>query len=138
MPLSSVYYVLCQVVFAFLSLFCDLPLGRWNSHPATPQEVEWYTTLMNDNPDLDTDAIDDMVKEELDKLVVRLRDHFPAYKGLRLYTGAETFDGGSAGDYTLDLFLIVFDKVEPVAAAANIVQSTTPRSYGRTDGVSHC
>ena len=78
---------------------------------------------MNANPDLDTFAIDDMVKEELDKLIVRLRDQFPAYKGLRLYTGAETFDGGSgAADYTLDQFLIVFDEAEPVeAAAANLV-----------------
>jgi hypothetical protein len=115
------YYVLCQIVFAFLSLFCDLPLGRWSSDPATPQEVEWYNRLMNDNPDLDTFAIDDMVKEELDKLVARLRRQFPAYKGLRLYTGAETFVAGSAGDYTLDLFLIVFDESEPVVAAANMV-----------------
>jgi hypothetical protein len=73
---------------------------------------------MNANPDLDTFAIDDMVKEELDKLVVRLREQFPAYKGLRLYTGAETFDGGSGADYTLDLFLIVFDEAEPVETAA--------------------
>jgi hypothetical protein len=76
---------------------------------------------MNDNPDLDTFAIDDMVKEELDKLVVRLRCHFPAYKGLRVFTGAETVEFGSGGHYTVDLFLIVFDEAEPVVTAANMV-----------------
>jgi hypothetical protein len=120
-PLWLAYWGLCFFVFVLLSLFCDLPLGRWENNPATSEEVEWYTRLMSDNPDLDTFAIDDMVKEELDKLVVRLRDQFSAYKGLHVYTGADTVDKGSGAIYTLDLFLIVFDEVGPVVGAANSV-----------------
>jgi hypothetical protein len=120
-PYLTIAFIAMVNVRILLELFCDLPLGRRSSGPATSQEVEWYTKLMNDNPDLDTFAIGDMVKEELDKLVVRLRGQFPAYKGLHVYTGAHNVEMGSGGHYTLDYFTVVFGEAKPVEATANMV-----------------
>jgi hypothetical protein len=63
-----------------------------------------------------------MVKEELDKLVIKLRRQFPVYKGLRVCTGVETVEKGSAGPtYKYDRFLIAFDLQPAAAPDANMV-----------------
>ena len=103
--------VVFLLILALLYFFCDIPLCRTSFCSPSPSEVDWYTKMMNSHPELDTAAINSMVKDELEKLAARLSAAFPSYR-VRLWTGVEVVRHKDNVSY-FDSFILIFDKIVP-------------------------